>query len=1391
MRANTVFTCRQSVLLCAVMTVVACGAPGRAALVIERAALHPAFTITSGGPQNEGGPTDAGGTLVAILRNDSTTQPVTVDRANSTINGVTLPLVSNFLWALMYPPTLPPGGRGVLRIKGTGAPLAEGQTINLRVATTGPDKETATLSLAASPVTIGHVAPSEDGRSALVFIRNLSAGIAHEVELLEVNGENITGSLVNGPVLPPGGVAIARVQRPSGFATLEHLCIHVRARPVGGGTPVERVAGIRLTDPRFFTGSNGADWSEGMIQNARQWFGHEIILPGMYFNDGLWARRYDLRSIPIVFHGSPPAWDNLQWLSDLRNNPGKYAYYLADEPDLKSPAEWQSPAMARGVANVHANDPVTPTFVNLAKQKSFQQYAMQVDHPSFDHYGQFAPLVYSTGFLSSTYSIKNSLWYTDALKRNCEPLRQWCFAQGVDAVWGTQPADWGIKVQFWNHVIGGTKGILFFSAQPQYVGTHPAQKAAMEGLMRQLDLVRWVLAYGDVAAGGVTTGHPDLMSALVVSEHCVVVPVTNCSGTYTDNLLAADTVSMSAINGATVQITVPDWIPIERVREVGPNGLTTPAHSIAGRTVTITGVNTDTRTPHRVFLIGRSDTSPPGPVEEVQVVPSGASAFISWRMPHDDTGIGGYRVFRDGMQIGDVRTPLFTASGHHATAVYRVLAYDADMNVRPFVGSRGGGAGWTGTLTGDAEDSAHAYLNPANWDAGEVNDRFSGRAFTNAVFHFAADYTQGRAWELSNITGNVDFRGGGGVARAFAMTGDIMAGMASAAPAVVTFGSTTAGQNLNFDLNAGVRSFAFHAFSDAQSSTSAQYMQFRGSLSGGTGAGIGIDGNGIHIFRASNSYRGLTSVNRGRLQISDIRGLGASGESNGTVIKPGAHLLIQPNGTLLEDLVAEGGGPSWNPVGAIYTAGPNNLTFGGAVTAGAGGVRFGAFAGSTWTFTHKLTGTGNIDFTRSGGSGAPGVFAFAGGTHDYGGTVTINPSVRMIVDAPAALGSSAGRTIINSGELRLAGGITTAENFTIAGSNGFGFGGTNLAIEAAAGTSSVLQGELLLQTSAGVGGEGNVDHTGLLVGAASLTKQGSGRWRLAGNNPGFTGGLTAAAGQLVLNGTNANCSGLTVAAGATVGGTGVQGGTVVVNGVVAPGSQGGAGTFTCTGPMNVPGTLRVRLFSNGVSDRLTAGEGVVLGGVVHVVLQDGYDPVPGDIFDLVDAVISGGPAIALPALGDPGLSWNTDAFAASGVVFVSGTDSGGAFNSWMANYSSLTGSDSIPSADPDGDGFCNAAEFAFGGNPTAGTPSLLSVVRRGAEAVFRFIARKNPPGGVAYVVRQRESMHTGSWSPDTGVDIAVAADQTAVSIPTDYERREFSVPLAERRFYDVQATFMP
>ena len=123
---------------------------------------------------------------------------------------------------------------------------------------------------------------------------------------------------------------------------------------------------------------------------------------------------------------------------------------------------------------------------------------------------------------------------------------------------------------------------------------------------------------------------------------------------------------------------------------------------------------------------------------------------------------------------------------------------------------------------------------------------------------------------------------------------------------------------------------------------------------------------------------------------------------------------------------------------------------------------------------------------------------------------------------------------------------------------------------------------------------------------------------------------------------------------------------------------------------------------------------------------------------------------------------------------------------WTTQNASFSGN-STGSADPDGDGYVNDTEFAFDGNPTVPTASLLTASTSGGNMTVSFIARNTTPAGASYQVQETTNLTTGFVS--SNVTVSAPLDQSGLLLPDQYQRRQFTVPTTgSKKFYRVQAT---
>lgn len=131
-----------------------------------------------------------------------------------------------------------------------------------------------------------------------------------------------------------------------------------------------------------------------------------------------------------------------------------------------------------------------------------------------------------------------------------------------------------------------------------------------------------------------------------------------------------------------------------------------------------------------------------------------------------------------------------------------------------------------------------------------------------------------------------------------------------------------------------------------------------------------------------------------------------------------------------------------------------------------------------------------------------------------------------------------------------------------------------------------------------------------LSGANGIQKEGLGTLELSGNNV-FTGLFAVNAGKALINntlGTGTGTGNVTVASGATLGGSGLidpaDGNTVAINGYLAPGNSIGTltvGSLGSTNEATLNGTFLAEVDTSGLADLLTVQGNLILNGSTSVL----------------------------------------------------------------------------------------------------------------------------------------------------------------------------------------------
>jgi hypothetical protein len=199
------------------------------------------------------------------------------------------------------------------------------------------------------------------------------------------------------------------------------------------------------------------------------------------------------------------------------------------------------------------------------------------------------------------------------------------------------------------------------------------------------------LAISSPVANGVTLRETGSLSATGRSRLIDTTPTTS---SYIDAALAVGQTVTDATYGVSVTTTsVSSSAAIVRI-EFGPSRTPTPSGTpppvptsdsspepTASPTSTPPPTPTPTPTP-----TPDPDAEPPTPPGALRAaIAKGKKVALSWSERSDNVGVAGYRVFRNGVQVGTTSGTAFvdTLRGKSATFSYYVVAFDASGNLSP------------------------------------------------------------------------------------------------------------------------------------------------------------------------------------------------------------------------------------------------------------------------------------------------------------------------------------------------------------------------------------------------------------------------------------------------------------------------------------------------------------------------------------------------------------------------------------------------------------------------------------------------------------------------------------------------------------------------------------
>ena len=655
--------------------------------LLSGSTFHDASWDSEFGDLEDTGSPDEGGQLYLILKNTLGSDLAIDSVFVQNLNGENQEFDGWYNW----PDTMTSanGNLTTLFVKAINAPLAEGEDCRILVYAGGTahtydfnDLETPALRLA-------NYVPNYDRNALWLYLRNdgnaavtLDSVYFNEVGI-PLAGTGQIATIYGGSTIAPNETRMINIQAGLDLTDLTPYAIRLK---YNGGDWVS--AGIRIVAPYFPIGSwhsSGMDPDKEYGRKRMRKVGVQTLHgPGNYQYISDSNQEYHIQVIREPGFGNPfdPTGAAAEVNSESQNE-AILTWTVDDEPDLNGKSIDQQLIKAK---TYRENDFNTPTHVNLAVQKKFQRYGWYTDIVSMDHYAapsapNVIPFTYIP-FIGRMSEVEEAYAYSHSLKLNTEPRRNWSWVQFAGSVWDVQPEPISVNYQFWAHLAAGAKGMEWFVAQSGTIEEFPDQWKEGELLFKEFKQIRNACLYGEPSQI-VSSSNSNVLTYALQGPEAIVVFAFNNSLEYGGNAGTGYTTDFSP-QSYSLEVEVPSWFTYDDVYRVDTTGRRNDFSVSGSGTVTISPNNAVNDRMH-VFVFSKTDTEAPKPLEGLNVSDyvDSINYTLSWKESFDNIGTAGYLVHYNGVQVADVKPPIFEVDSQSiaCSGYYRITPYDNAGNL--------------------------------------------------------------------------------------------------------------------------------------------------------------------------------------------------------------------------------------------------------------------------------------------------------------------------------------------------------------------------------------------------------------------------------------------------------------------------------------------------------------------------------------------------------------------------------------------------------------------------------------------------------------------------------------------------------------------------------------